>query len=186
MKAAGEILMQQHKQQNKKLSTKKLTMLALLLAIAFILSWIEYIISLPVIIPGIKIGLANLAILFTLYIFSVKETFLVLIGRLILNALLFGNALSLIYSFAGGILSFIVMAIFVRYFKAHTIATSICGGIFHNIGQIIAAFFVIKTSLVWTYLPYLIIGGIAAGAFNGIIVNKILKYDDIVSKIKCL
>lgn len=175
--------MQQHN-KNKSLTTKRLVMLALMLAVAFILSWIEYIISLPIIIPGIKIGLANLAILFTLYVFNTRDTFLVLTGRLILNALLFGNVLSLMYSVAGGILSFVIMALCVKIFKLNTIITSICGGIFHNLGQIIVAFLMIKTALIWTYFPYLVIGGIIAGAFNGIIVNKILKYDVIVSKIK--
>lgn len=176
--------MRQH--NHKPIKTKKLTMLALILAIAFILSWIEYIISLPVAIPGIKIGLANLAILFTLYVFNVGDTFLVLVGRLLLNALLFGNVLSLIYSAAGGVLSFIVMALCVKIFNMNTVITSIFGGIFHNFGQTIIAFFILNNALVWTYFPYLLIGGIITGAFNGIIINKILKYDAIVSKMKSL
>ena len=80
--------------------TKRLAADALLLTTAFILSWIEMIISLPVAVPGIKIGLANLAILFTMYYCNSKDAFLVLIGRLVLNAILFGNVNSLIYSVA--------------------------------------------------------------------------------------
>ncbi len=159
----------------KRINVKRLTNLAMLLAVAFVLSWIEFVVSVPMVIPGIKIGLANLAILFSLYYCGGKDTFLVLCGRLLLNAMLFGSVVSLIYSAAGGLLSFAVMCLCKRFFTKHILTVSILGGIFHNIGQLLAAFVVLKTpSVLCYYAPYLIIGGIAAGAFNGIISNKIL------------
>lgn len=153
--------------------TRRLTITAMLLAAAFILSWVERVINIPIIVPGIKLGLANIVIMFTMCTCGKKEAFMVLIGRLILNALLFGNLLSLIYSAAGGLLSFLVMCVSLSAFKMPPIIVSICGGIFHNIGQLTMAYIVMKSLAVWSYLPYLIIGGIVTGAINGYIVKKV-------------
>ena len=154
--------------------TKRLTADALLLTTAFILNWIEMIISLPVAVPGIKIGLANLAILFTMYYCGNTDAFVVLVGRLILSALLFGNVSSLIIGAAGGILSFAVMILCRRLFGRHIVYVSITGGVFHNIGQLTAASVMLGTSFIML-LPYLILGGIAAGSFNGFIAERLLK-----------
>lgn len=155
-------------------NTKRLAADALLLTVAFALSWIEFIIALPMPVPGVKIGLANLAILFALYYCGIPDALLVLAGRLLLSAILFGNASSLIFSAAGGLLSFAVMVVCKRLFGKHIICVSITGGVFHNIGQLIAASFIASVPFLY-YAPYLIIGGIAAGAFNGFIVSRILK-----------
>lgn len=154
--------------------TKRLTADALLLAAAFILSWIEMMIPVPVPIPGIKLGLANLAILFTLYYCGAPDALFVLCGRLVLNALLFGNASSLIFSAAGGLAAFIVMCIMKAVLKERVIIVSIAGGVFHNMGQLAAAGIVISVS-VWAYVPYLVLGGIAAGTLNGIAADRLLK-----------
>ena len=154
--------------------TKRLAADALLLTTAFILSWIEMIISLPVAVPGIKIGLANLAILFTMYYCGNTDAFVVLVGRLILSALLFGNVSSLIIGASGGILSFAVMVLCRRLFGRHIVYVSITGGVFHNIGQLTAASVMLGTSFIML-LPYLILGGIAAGSFNGFIAERLLK-----------
>lgn len=165
--------MQSHKNNRKISKTRQLTVLSMLLATAFILSWIEMISGITTGIPGIKLGLANIVIMFTVCVCGKKEGFLVLIGRLILNAMLFGNALSLIYSLAGGLLSFIIICLAIYVFKLGNIISSICGGIFHNVGQIIVALIILKSPAIIYYLPYLIIGGIIAGAINGFIVKKI-------------
>lgn len=159
--------------RKRQVYTKRLATVSILLAVAFVLSWIELIVSIPMPIPGIKIGLANLAILFTLYYCGGKEAFLVLVGRLILNAILFGNINSLIYSIAGGVLSFVVMLICKKFFPNQIIYISVIGGVFHNMGQLAAASIIMNTFLSW-YIPYLIIGGILAGLFNGIIAKRLL------------
>ena len=135
--------------------------------------WIEYIINIPMVIPGIKLGLANIVILFTLCTCSKSDALYVLIGRLLLNALLFGNISSLMYSVCGGLLSFAVMCLAMEFIKLKTTAASILGGISHNIGQLTVACLMMNTSAVWVYLPYLIIGGTLAGMLNGMMVRKI-------------
>ena len=153
--------------------TKRLTRIALLIASAFILSWIEFMVNIPMVIPGIKLGLANIVILFTLCTCSKSDAFYVLIGRLLLNALLFGNISSLLYSACGGLVSFGVMCFAINFLKLKGAASSIIGGISHNIGQLMVACLMMKTSAVWVYLPYLIIGGTLAGMINGMTVKKI-------------
>ena len=96
-----------------------------------------------------------------------------LIGRLLLNALLFGNISSLMYSVCGGLLSFAVMCLAMEFIKLKTTSASILGGISHNIGQLTVACLMMNTSAVWVYLPYLIIGGTLAGMLNGMMVRKI-------------
>lgn len=150
--------------------------MSMLLASAFILSWVEMTLGITTGIPGIKLGFANIVILFTVCTCGKREAFMVLVGRLILNALLFGNLLSLLYSVAGGILSFLIMCLVIYVFKFNTLFSSICGGVFHNVGQFIVALIVLKTPAIIIYLPYLVIGGIIAGALNGFIVSKVSKF----------
>lgn len=145
----------------------------MLLAAAFILSWIEYLLPSPVpSIPGIKLGLANIVILLGIFRLKKSEVLMILSARLILNALLFGNMISLLYSATGGILSFFAMLITYKLSKKE-IYVSICGGIFHNIGQLCTACILLNSTAVFSYLPYLIISGTIAGAFNGFIVSKL-------------
>ncbi len=158
----------------KMLNTKRLTTVGLLLTAAFVLSWLEMVLSLPMPAPGMKIGLANLAILFTLYVLGTGEALFVLVGRLLLSMLLFGNISSLIFSTAGGLLSFVVMCLCRFFFRKQVVLVSMAGGVFHNIGQLIAASLVMRTPLFY-YAPYLILGGIAAGTVNGWIVRRLLK-----------
>lgn len=160
---------------NRSYRIRILASVAILIAVAFALSWIEMIISIPMVIPGIKLGLANLSILIALYYCGSLAAFFVLAGRLILCSVLFGNISSLIISAAGAILSFLVMLICKRLFGKHIVYVSICGGVSHNIGQLIAASFLVRTSYMWL-VPYLIIGGISAGAFIGFACDRILKY----------
>lgn len=160
--------------QNRSYKTKRLASVAILIAAAFALSWIELLVSIPMVIPGIKLGLANLCVLIALYYCGSLAAFFVLSGRLILCAVLFGNASSLIMSISGGVLSFAVMCVCKRLFGKHIVYVSICGGVSHNIGQLIAASLLVRTSYLWL-VPYLLIGGIAAGAFIGFASDRILR-----------
>ena len=154
--------------------TKRMTVIAMLITAAFVLSWLEMLVSLPMVIPGVKIGLANAAILFALYHCGKRDALIVLIGRLVLSSILFGNAAAMIMSISGGILSFIAMSAAKLLLDRHVIIVSMTGGVFHNIGQLVSASIILSTS--FAYLaPYLILGGIAAGWFNGFIVSRLLK-----------
>ena len=149
-------------------NTKKLTALAITISLALILSFIESRIPAFVAIPGIKIGLANIAIIFTLYKIGVKEAIAVSILRVILVSFLFGTPVSLIYSITGAVFSLAVMIILSKLTPLTEVTVSVSGGVMHNVGQITAASFMLGTNVVAYYLPFLLISGTVAGVAIGI------------------
>ncbi len=152
----------------------KVAVLAMLTAFTLILSYVEFLI--PVSYGyGLKLGLANIAIVAILYVFSVKEAFIVNLLRIFIIGLLFGNGISLILSLAGGVLSLTVMAV-IKKIKIFTVVTvSIIGALCHNIGQLIAAYYVTNVPGLMFYLPVLIIGGLITGAVIGMISKMIIR-----------
>lgn len=158
-----------------KLNLKKMTALAITVSIALILSFIESRIPAFVAIPGIKVGLANIAVIFTLYKLGAKEAALVSVLRVILVSLLFGSPVSFIYSLTGAILSFTVMILLKRFTSLATVTVSVSGGVMHNIGQIIAASFMLSTNVVLYYLPFLLLSGTLAGIVIGVASALIVK-----------
>ena len=162
-----------------KIETKNITVMALFSAVAIIFSYIEAI--LPPIwsaIPGIKVGLANIVTVALLYKFSIKEASIVAFIRIIIIALLFGNAMTLIYSIAGFVLSVAIMAILKRTNLFSTVGVSIAGGVFHNLGQIIVAILLLQTKEIGYYMIVLAITGTVAGILIGIASNLMLKYSN--------
>lgn len=149
-------------------NTKKLTALAITISLALILSFIESRIPAFVAIPGVKVGLANIAVIFTLYKIGVKEAIAVSILRVILVSFLFGTPVSLIYSITGAVFSLTVMVILKRLTHLTEIAVSVSGGVMHNVGQITAASFMLSTNVVTYYLPFLLVSGTIAGVAIGI------------------
>lgn len=151
------------------MKTKKLVSLALFTALALILSLLESAFPPLAPIPGIKLGLANIITLILLLNFKPAETFCVLLARILLSAAFAGQAMSLLYSLAGGILCFGSMWFVNKLLKKHYIfLTSVVGSCFHNIGQILIAILLTKTLGVIAYLPVLLVSGILTGLFTGL------------------
>ncbi len=157
------------------MKTKKVAFLGLSIALAMILSFVESQIPALVAIPGIKVGLPNLVMVFLLYRVGWKETVIVSIVRILLVSMLFGNVQTLTFSVAGALLSLISMILLKKLNWFSCITVSIVGGIFHNVGQIIAACFWTQTAQVALYLPVLLVSGTVAGAVIGLISGMIVK-----------
>lgn len=161
-------------------NTRKLTFLALTVSFALILSFVESRIPAFTAIPGVKVGLANIAVIFTLYKFGIKEAIAVSAVRVILVSTLFGSPVSFIYSFTGAVLSLSVMFLLKKLTPLNEITVSVAGGIMHNIGQIGAASVMLGTNVVGYYLPYLmlsgLIAGIAVGVASALLISKV-KFD---------
>lgn len=155
--------------------TGKLAMRGMLVAVAMVLSWLEA--QLPVFfaVPGMKLGLTNLVVLIALYRFGKKDAMIINILRILLVGLSFGNMFSMIYSLAGGLLSGIVMILLYMTKRFRMVSVSLAGGIFHNIGQILVAMFVLESSSVLYYLPVLWISGMAAGVFVGLLGAQVVR-----------
>ena len=141
--------------------------LGLFTAFAMILSFVERQIPTFVAIPGIKLGLPNIAIIAILYKFGKKEALIISLLRVLLTSLLFTNGITMLYGISGAILSFIVMVLLKDKFNIITV--SIMGGVVHNIGQIIVDYFILQTEQLMYWLPVLIISGVISGAVIGLI-----------------
>ena len=148
--------------------TKKLVLLAATVAVAMVLSFVESRIPPLVAIPGVKMGLANLAVIFALYRFGVKEAAFISLIRVLLISLLFGTPASLLYSFCGAVLALAVMCPLKHFSFFSTVGVSVLGGVFHNLGQILVACLVTKTDLFSLYFPFLLLSGTLSGVFIGL------------------
>ena len=154
---------------SKKFNTRRITFLSLGVAVAMLLSYVEFL--LPPIwsaVPGIKIGLANIIIVYLFFKSSVVDAALVSFVRLCLSALLFGTVLTLLYSFAGALLSFLVMLALKKTGLFSEVGVSIGGGVFHNLGQILVAIAVLGTREIGYYMIVLAFTGTLSGLFVGL------------------
>lgn len=158
-----------------KTSTKNLALLSVTVAIAMILSFIESRLPNPVPVPGIKLGLANVAVVFALYKLGYWQAGVVSIIRVALSALLFGSALSLIYSLTGAVLSLGIMILSKKVLKLHTVGVSVLGGVVHNAGQIAVASIIMETAVIIYYMPWLIFSGTVAGIAIGLTAYQLIK-----------
>ena len=150
-------------------STKKVAVLGLCTSLAMILAYVEVLLP-PLFsaIPGIKLGLPNIVIIFVLYKFGVIDAATVSFIREAAVALLFGNPMTFAYSFAGALLSITVMAILKKTNLLSTVGVSVAGGVFHNVGQILMAMLVLGTAELGYYLIVLAITGTISGIFIGL------------------
>ena len=154
---------------------RKIAFLGLSVTLAMILSFAESQIPVFTTIPGMKVGLPNLVMVFLLYRVGWKETVIVSLIRAFLVALLFGNLQSLIFSIAGAVLSLTGMILLKKTGLFSSIAVSVTGGVLHNVGQIIAACLWTGTVQIAYYLPALLVSGVCAGIAIGLIAGFLLK-----------
>ena len=158
------------------MNTKKTAILGLILAYAMILSYIESLIPFFGGVPGMKLGLPNMAIVYLLYRYGRAEGILINILRIILTGFLFGSLFGIMFSIAGAFISFIVMCLLKGLDIFDLRGVSVCGGVAHNIGQLLIAAYVVKTSGIMYYLPFLLVSGAICGFLNGFIADTMMKY----------
>lgn len=154
----------------------KTAYLGLLLAFALILSYIEVLIPFSFGIPGIKLGLANFAVILALYLIGYREAFALTIAKALLCSLLFGNMSMMLYSLFGAVFSVIIMILMVKSNRFHVPVVSAAGGVMHNIGQLVVAYFVVETYGIFYYVPVLILAGLITGCLIGITASLVLPY----------
>lgn len=150
-------------------TSRKLAYLGLCTAVALILAYVEVLLPpLTFAVPGIKLGLPNIAIIFVLYRYGVRYAAMVSFVRIAVVSILFGNPMTFAYSAAGAILSLLVMAILRRMDVLSTVGVSVAGGVFHNVGQILMAMWLLGTAELGYYLIVLAITGTVSGIFVGL------------------
>lgn len=148
---------------------KRIAFLGLCTSVALLLSYIEAIVP-PIYaaVPGIKIGMPNIAIIFVLYRFGLRDAAAVSFLRICISSLLFGNPMTLAYSFAGAVLSLAVMAVLKKADFLSTVGVSVAGGVTHNIGQILVAMVLLGTAEIGYYMIVLAVTGTLSGVFIGL------------------
>lgn len=146
----------------------------ILTALAMVFSYVEVLIPINFGIPGVKLGLANLVVLSGFYFLRPAEVLAVSVARILLVGFLFGNGMSILYSLAGGLLSFVVMLLLIRTGGFSPAGVSAAGGVSHNIGQLSVACFVVQTLKLAWYLPVLIVSGVLTGILMGLLSGRVL------------
>ena len=150
--------------------TWRIAYYGLMTALALILSFLETLIPIPVPIPGIKIGLANLVVVFALVQVGPWAALGLSLCRVLLAALLFSGLSGWLFSMAGALLSWGVMALLWRWAKFSVVGISLAGGLFHNLGQLLtAAAYTHSPGIIPAYLPVLMIAGAVMGVINGLV-----------------
>ena len=153
----------------KNSSTKSIAFLGISASVALLLSYIEFLLPpLFAAVPGIKIGLPNVIIIFVLYAVGVKAAAGVSFVRLCVSSLLFGNPVMFAYSAAGAVLSFLIMIILKKTDKLSAVGVSVAGGVAHNLGQIFVAMLLLNTPQIAYYMIVLTVTGTVSGVFIGL------------------
>lgn len=163
-----------YRSNRKEHPAKNIAMLALLIALAVLMGYVESLIPLNFGIPGIKIGLCNIVILIVLLQYSWKEALAVSVVRILAVGFLFGNLFSVVYSLSGAVLSILVMTLLLKSGRFGLLGVSAAGGCVHNIGQLLVAKIVLPgLPLLW-YTPVLMFAGLATGALVAVIVYEVV------------
>ena len=152
-----------------KLVKRKTALYGLLVALAFIFSYIESILPVPIGIPGVKLGLANLVVLVALYLLGPMDA-LAISGV----GFTFGSPASMLYSLAGGLLSWLVMWLCRRSDRFGVAGVSVAGGVSHNVGQLAVAAVALSTARIAWYLPVLLVAGVVTGLLIGLLCGALL------------
>ena len=149
--------------------SKKIAFLGVCTAVALVLAYLESLLPpLMAAVPGIKLGLPNIAIIFVLYRFGVGDAAAVSLVRMTAVALLFGNPMTFAYSLAGGALSLGAMALLRKLDFLSMVGVSVAGGVLHNVGQILMAMLLLGTAELGYYLIILAVTGTVSGVFVGL------------------
>ncbi len=157
------------------MSAKKTAFYGLFLALALVAGYVERLIPINLGVPGVKIGLANIVTMVLLYCVGWQAALIISGARIVLSGMLFGSGFAMVYSAAGALLSIAAMMLLKKTKKFRAVGVSVAGGIFHNVGQILVAMAVLETKSLIYYLPVLIISGLAAGVFVGILSGWLTK-----------
>lgn len=154
---------------------KHIARLAVLTALALILSYVESLLALVMPVPGAKLGLANLVTLVALYLFGWKDALTISCLRVLLGGFLFGSGFSILYALAGALLALLGMTL-LKKLRFHAVTVSIAGGVLHNLAQLGVAAIITRTpALMLSYLPLLLALGVLTGLVIGLLGTALIK-----------
>lgn len=158
-------------------SASRVALSGLLTSLMLVFGLIERQFPLPIPVPGIKLGLANSVLLYSLYMLGIRQSIVLMLLKALLSWLIYMNMSAMLYSLAGGILSLLAMILIMRVKGVSIIGVSAIGAVFFNVGQILMAVAILHTpQLIVTYLPILMISGVLTGVLTGIIARMVMNH----------
>lgn len=157
----------------RKTKTFSIAVSAMLVTVMLILGYVESLIPLGV--PGIKLGLSNSVLILGILWFGIPAAFALMVVKVVLSGLLFSGISAMMYAFAGGILSMVVMSVLYKTKGFSTVAIAMAGAVCHNIGQVALAMLILETGKLIYYMAVLIMIGLVTGFVTGTITNLLLK-----------
>lgn len=158
------------------MNNQKIAYYGLFAGLALLMGYVELMIPMPLAVPGMKLGLANVIVLIVLYFMGAKSAFFLSILKILLSGLLFAGFAGFLYSLGGALLSFVIMVLCKRLGIFSIVGVSIAGGIAHNVGQIAVACAVVNNVKIAYYLPVLLVVGMFTGFITGIVAKYCLSY----------
>lgn len=155
---------------------QRVALCGLLVSLTLILGYIETLIPVPTLVPGIKLGLSNGVLLFALYLLDIPTAFVLMVLKVLLSGLLFGGVSTMMYAFAGGLVSMVAMSLLSRVQGVHPVTVSMVGGVAHNVGQVGLAMIMLNTSQLMYYMAILMLVGLGTGAITGVVAHSVLAH----------
>ena len=152
---------------------QRLALSALLTAVMLVLGYVESLV--PTGIPGIKLGLSNSVLIFAIYTLGVPTAFLLMIGKVLLSGFLFSGVNAMLYAFAGGLLSMLVMSLLYRMKSFHIVTVAMAGAVMHNVGQVALAMLMLGTDKLLSYMAVLMLVGLVTGFLTGTAAKILLR-----------
>lgn len=161
---------------NARKRLQRLTLSALLLAMMLVLGFVESQLPAAPGIPGVKLGLSNGVLIFAIYMLGIPSAFALMIMKVLLSGMMFGGVSAMMYAFAGGALSMLLMSLLSRMKGVHVVVVSMIGGLAHNVGQVALAMLLVNTPQLLYYMAILMIVGLACGALTGTCATLVMKH----------
>ena len=155
---------------------KKVCLYGILSSLCIVFSFVEHLAGLDFIAPGVKLGLSNSVVLVLIALGDIKGAFSVNIVRILLSGMLFSSPFAMAFSFAGGILSMLIMAVFSKFKAFSLYGVSVLGAVTHNLAQLMVAWLVLGAG-VWYYSPILLVSALICGMLTSLISKLVLRFN---------
>lgn len=155
--------------------SQRIAVCGMLLALMLVLGFVESQLPVAASVPGIKLGLSNGVLIFAVYMLNVPTAFLLMGLKVLLSGLMFGSPSAMMYAFAGGLLSMVVMSLLSRMKGLSPVVVSMAGGVSHNVGQVAMAMLVLGTPQLFYYMAVLMVAGLVTGMATGMAANGIIR-----------
>ncbi len=156
------------------LGALKVATYGVLASLALVLGWVEALFPLPVPVPGIKLGLGNIVVLYALACLGSRAAFAIMLVKVVASSLLFGNPSIFLYSMAGAVLSLALMTLAIRWKALSLVGVSMVGGVGHMAGQLAVVALVLTPGIAAAYAPVLIVAGLVTGALVGLLCRLVI------------